>query len=172
MKPIRLALHGRYAAKHNMCVIIDSSDADIVTPIGWNPFIGSHCTYAKSSRMGKNDFLHRFIMQPPKGYVVDHINGDGLDNRRCNLRICKQAENGANRTGSRKSIKWLGTRWNPHRGRWFAAITKNRKQIYLGSFKNRKDALKARLAAEVKYFGEFSPSRSNVQKAMVSRYAK
>ena len=91
---------------------------------------------------------------------VDHINGNIKDNRRKNLRLATPSQNSMNAeisknnssgcTGVRKNIK----------GKWSALITVRRNRIYLGSFDNYEDAVKARKEAEEKYFGEFSYDNS------------
>lgn len=110
-----------------------------------------------SSRM---HFMHNYIMSPPPGYVVDHINGDGLDNRRSNLRICTQAENLRNRgkfRGKRASIykgvsRSPKSRINP----WVATIKIDGKIIRLGSFPTENDAALAYNEAALRYHGKFA----------------
>lgn len=73
--------------------------------------------------------MHRFIMGEPEGKVVDHINGDKLDNRRCNLRIGTQSDNLRNRKSTKHTSKYLGVsrhverRWKTNKVSWVAQIT-------------------------------------------------
>ena len=99
--------------------------------------------------------MHRFIMNPMEDMVVDHINGDKLDNRLENLRICKHRENDWNKgiisTNTSGVTGVVLTPWNT----WCARIEVNKKRIYLGTFKTFEEAVQARKEAEIKYFGEY-----------------
>lgn len=82
--------------------LVDVADLLILARYRWSAVMNNdgrfYCqrgTY-NGGRRG-NEFMHRRIMEPPTGMVVDHINGDGLDNRRANLRVCTQGQNLANR---------------------------------------------------------------------------
>lgn len=70
----------------------------------------------------KKVLLHRVIMQPERGQLVDHINGDGLDNRRCNLRICSREENSRNSRPHGKTSKYKGVSWRKKDGLWVMHI--------------------------------------------------
>jgi len=96
--------------------------------------------------------LHNFIMNPPIGMFVDHIDRDGLNNRRSNLRLATRAQNSWN-------IGPLGGRWKGiHRvkNRFRATIRYNGRKEFLGSFIHEMDAVKAYNEAAKKYFGEFA----------------
>lgn len=88
---------------------------------------------------------------------VDHINGDKLDNRKNNLRICSNADNLKNRVKlpSNNTSGILGVRYRADRNKWYAEIQCNRQRIRLGSYIDKEDAIKARLTAEYKYFGKY-----------------
>jgi hypothetical protein len=91
----------RIPLTRDMVALIDDEDYERVSPLKWGAVksAGSHW-YARHawSRKGKwgSISLHRFILDAPDGMHVDHINGDGLDNRRCNLRLATQAQNNRN----------------------------------------------------------------------------
>lgn len=109
---------------------------------------------------GRKEYLHRFIMNPPKGYRVDHINGDSLDNRRKNLRLVDRSTNGHNRhsfVGVQNGCK--GVRFCPRspNNPWSARICVRGVQMYLGSFPTRELAVAARKAAELEHYGETFP---------------
>ena len=88
--------------------------------------------------------------------VIDHINGDGLDNRICNLRCVTPKENGHNRIGLNKNNTSgiTGVVKDNRRGGWRAAIKIDRKEKYLGTFEDINDAIAARRAAEIEHFPE------------------
>ena len=99
-------------------------------------------------------YLHRMIVGPiPDGMVVDHINGNALDNRRENLRVVSHEENHRNTTGERKnaSVGFLGVERSGDR--FAAKIRVDGKNISLGSFGTAEEANEARLLAEEKYWG-------------------
>lgn len=101
--------------------------------------------------------LHREIMDDPKGKDVDHINGNKLDNRRSNLRICTRAENSKNRITVKSKSGHLGVYWSNQNKKWNAQIGLSGKSTSLGFFDDIQDAIKARQQAAKQYFGEFAP---------------
>lgn len=106
----------------------------------------------------KTQYMHRFITTAPNGMEVDHINGNKLDNRKDNLRICSKSENQYNRNKNRGkySSKYKGVSWRSKTQRWIVTFKSKGKTVYLGSFKNETDAALA-YDQEVKNFhGEFA----------------
>lgn len=113
--------------------------------------------YAIRKYNNKTQYLHVFIMNPPEGFVVDHINGNTLDNRLCNLRICTKIENSRNRKPNIiKKLKAKGVDMDKRTGKFRARIRVNYKHIYLGTFQKEEDAAKAYNEAAIKYHGTFS----------------
>ena len=101
-------------------------------------------------------YMHRFIMKPDKGFFTDHINGDKLDNRKDNLRICTTSENMMNRgKQSNNTSGYKGVFWSIPAKRWRAQIVVMRKAIHLGLFDTPEEAYKEYKKAEKKLFGEF-----------------
>lgn len=101
--------------------------------------------------------LHRLLMGSPEAMVVDHINGDRMDNRRCNLRIVTHAQNAKNRTISKNNTSGcLGVYWDSFEGRWEAKIQIDGEEIRLGRFLSFDEAKVARRLAEIKFYGEFA----------------
>jgi hypothetical protein len=90
----------------------------------------------------------------------DHIDRDPFNNRKNNLRKTTRVENNRNRSiAKNNTVGITGIYWNKRNNNWRSSITVNRERIELGSYKNKEDAIIARLRAEVKYFGEFAPQR-------------
>lgn len=107
--------------------------------------------------------LHRLITNCSNDTVVDHKYGEHTrnDNRKYNLRVCKQQNNMMNCKISKNNTSGVtGVVWDKRGNKWIAVITYNYKQIYLGGFNNFEDAVKARKEAEEKYFGEYSYDNS------------
>ncbi len=139
----------------------DLEDYDKIKDYCWridkNGYVVTSVYNEKTNRFNKLLRLHRFLMKCPNGFVVDHINGNKLDNRKENLRICTQSDNTKNHILlSNNTTGVSGVRWNKTNKNWRVFI--GNKSI--GSFKNFDDAVKARKAAEEKYFGEYSYDNS------------
>ena len=128
--------------------LIDWEDYDKVKKYKWNLWDGRVNTRIKSKIVR----LHRLLLNCPKGLEIDHIDHNQLDNRKSNLRICNKSQNQMNRKNVSGVCSYNKT------NRWRAHIMVNQKQIHLGIFDSRKEALKVRHKAEKKYFGEFAYS--------------
>lgn len=102
-------------------------------------------------------YLHRYILKAKKGQSIDHINGNKLDNRKENLRICTHQQNMCNTKLSIKNKTGVkGVHWSEERQKWSAQIAVQNKTISLGRFISFDEAVKARLSAEQQFHGEFS----------------
>jgi len=99
-------------------------------------------------------YFHRAALGFPKG-LVDHKNGDTLDNRRCNLREVTPTQNIINSDKSRGVSGRRGVTWYAPYGKWRARITVEGKEINLGYGDTIEEAYAKRIKAEIKYFGEF-----------------
>jgi len=101
--------------------------------------------------------LHRLIMKPPEGMVIDHINNDPSDCRRDNLRIVSQHQNTMNHSLNRNSTTgFKGVCFDKKEGRYMAHIHPNRRMIFLGYYDNPKEAALAYDKAASFYFGEYA----------------
>lgn len=130
--------------------IIDIEDIDRIKNFRW---CKDYNGYAKNSNQ---KYLHRIIMNESILFI-DHINGNKLDNRKSNLRICSNTDNLKNRVKlpSNNTSGIIGVRYRADRGKWYAEIQCNKQKIGLGSYIDKNDAIKARLSAEYKYFGKY-----------------
>jgi len=140
--------------------LVDDEDFEKLNQYSWHLHRFKKKGYKwMASRIGVNDeeiLMHREIMQCPSTHVVDHINGDNLDNRKANLRVCTNAENCRNRRGPRKGnlSGYKGVSWS--HGKWHAVVMKNGKQYSFGYFNDPKEAAIARDQAAVRLHGEFA----------------
>jgi hypothetical protein len=140
---------------------IDEADWPKVRPLtlylGGNGYV-YYCRW--SNGKSRPDTLHAFLVGTVSGMHIDHINGDKTDNRRSNLRLVTPQRNQVNRKRL-SAANTSGTRGVRHRSGtpnpWIAQITANRRNYYLGSFLSLADAIVARRAAELLYFGEECP---------------
>ena len=104
------------------------------------------------------EFLHRALITPAKGFQVDHINGDKLDNRRKNLRVVTLKQNVMNRPVERDTESgYKGvSRANKGGSTWRARIYAEDKRIHLGTFKTKEEAALSYNDAAIRYFGEYA----------------
>ena len=131
--------------------LIDKEDKDIVEQYVWHiRKTVNHCYAIASLPENKKVHLHKLIMQTTS--VVDHINGDSMDNRKSNLRIVSQHHNMFN---IRKN-KFVGVKKMPYKKNSYQAhIMKNYEDIYIGTYPTFIEAALARLQSEKNLFGEY-----------------
>lgn len=142
------------AGKGDSTVLVDASEAAFLKTRRIHVNAGGYAYFYTSRRWA----LHRWIMQPPDDMVVDHINGDPLDNRRSNLRICTHAQNLANGRSHRDSTsKYRGVSYRPREGTWRAQISVgNQRSKFLGQYRTEEEAALAYDAAARDRYGEYA----------------
>ena len=132
--------------KHSCVVgvaIIDIEDVGIAKQYKWHMRKSLNTNYAACTlKDGQKLFLHRLVLGYSGKDDVDHIDHNGLNNRKSNLRVVTHDTNLRNQHGNRKGVKRVGS------GNYQAIITKDSKNIYLGTFPTYESALEARLKAE------------------------
>lgn len=139
--------------------LVDDEDYDFVMSYGkWGIEKRKNTIYATrkiliDGRM-KRVYMHSIVMKS-NGAQVDHKFGDGLDNRKENLRICTHAQNQMNRgIPSNNKSGFKGVCWHKNMKKWVAYIKVNNKNINIGSFNDKIEAAKAYNVAAIKYHGE------------------
>ena len=100
--------------------------------------------------------MHNIIMKPSEGFIVDHINGNGLDNRRSNLRIVTRQQNTFNSVHKGGTSKYKGVALDKESGLWRAYIAKDGKRTWLGRFPDELSAAIAYDKAAKDMFGEYA----------------
>lgn len=146
--------------------LVDDEDFERLDQYKWHVlFNNSNKFYAlrTSSMVNGKRFkilMHREIINAPKNIQVDHRNGNGLDNRKENLRLCTNQQNQFNRISPNKNnkLRTKGVSWHKGHKRFCARIKFNSKNIHLGYFTVLADANQAYREAEKRYFGEFTRS--------------
>lgn len=145
--------------------LVDDEDYRRISCRNWYAVRNEYGYYAAGTTpmvkgMRKGLLMHRIVMCAKKGQMVDHRDGDGLNNQRYNLRFCTNSQNQQNQkisTHPSKLSKYKGVTW--HRGghKWQAVIRgKDKKDYYLGSFVDEDDAAKAYNEKARELFNEFA----------------
>lgn len=137
--------------------VIDADDAIAVGQHNWCAEVRGHTVYAIRSSSSGNIRLHRWMIGAPIGLVADHIDGDGLNNRRANLRVATHSQNLYNqRTNSHNASGLKGAFYRPLEKRWQSHIRVAGKTHYLGFFKTPEAAHQAYCEASARFHGAFS----------------
>ncbi len=115
--------------------LVDAEDYYRLSQFQWFININSNTIYAVRKVRGISLMMHRDIMAAPDHLFVDHIDHNGLNNIRSNLRLCSQAQNNCNKISTKGATsKYKGVSWNTAKKKWFAAIQHNGKKYRLGFF--------------------------------------
>ncbi len=146
--------------KSNLAISKNTERGIKVDPIG-EELLNKHTFslnadgYPVTKQDGKVVYLHDLVMgiEKPKGFEVDHINGNKLDNRLENLRVISHKANISKMELSVRNTSGIkGVQFDKNTNKWVARITVDNKNIHLGSFPTVDEAVKARKTAETKYF--------------------
>ena len=141
--------------------LVDDEDYEYLNQFKWhiykqnrNNFYARTVIYQNKKRIGI--VMHRLLLKC-EGKIIDHISGDGLDNRRSNIRCCTKSENPINRRiNINNNSGYKGVSWFKVVKKWRAQIQYKKIVYHLGTYDNRIDAAKAYNKAAIKFHGEFA----------------
>ena len=144
--------------------LVDDEDFECLSRFKWHAHKDHRIFYAVRdikllSKKWTAITMHRQILNLKYGdkEQADHINHDGLDNRKCNLRIVTNWQNQMNKCSYRNSSsKYKGVCWHKSHKKWMAQIRLNNKLIYLGYFNDEKEAARAYNIKAQELFGEYA----------------
>lgn len=138
--------------------IVDDEDFERLAQYRWCALIARYTVYAVRNG-GKLGFIymHRFLIDAPSGMEVDHKNGNGIDNRRSNLRLVTKAQNQHNsRLKRHNKLRVKGVTFIKKTGKYHAKVRANKKTVFSGYFDTVEAAKAARDKAAEQYHGEFA----------------
>lgn len=132
--------------------IIDLDDWNTVQNYTWRFNTNG---YARSGSTN-SIYLHQLIINPQDKLFIDHINGNRLDNRKSNLRVCTDQQNKMNHKKQENNTSGCsGVVYRKDTNKWTVRIQVNYKIINLGCYESLEEAIKVRKQAEIEYFGDF-----------------
>jgi HNH endonuclease len=139
--------------------LVDNHNLYLFIGVTWGVIKSGNNYYISRKKEGKTIYLHSEIMNCPKGKEIDHINGNGLDNRECNLRICSHSDNLRNRAVNKNSAsQYKGV--CKYKNGWAAIIRISGNRNFLGFFPLTQEgeimAAKAYNKAASEHYGEFA----------------
>lgn len=144
--------------------IVDPDDYYRLAKYKWQAMKGTNTFYAgrterlKPGRKQRCRLMHREIVSIPNGMLCDHINGNGLDNRKANLRPVTPAQNlwNTRKSKAKSRSRYKGVAWDRNDRRWEVRISVNSRRIYIGRFTDELEAAKAYDRAARKYHGRYA----------------
>jgi hypothetical protein len=134
--------------------LVDAADYEWLSKYKWNAMTCGSTTYAFRLEGRKYILMHREIMKPRKGQVVDHINHNGADNRRSNMRNCTSRQNTCNGRARRGTSQYCGV--TRHRNRWAAQLKYLGLHIHIGYFTDEIEAARARDRKAIELHGQYA----------------
>jgi hypothetical protein len=137
--------------------LVDDEDFPYLSQMKWYLIQPQRaCKYAHTKLNGRTTYMHRLVLGSPKGLEVDHIDNDGLNNQRANLRLATRGQNNMNIHSLGGKSKYRGVSRNGANTKWMAYIKKDGKQTHLGYFDSEIDAALAFDEMARVLFGDFS----------------
>ena len=146
----------------NKIALVDNEDYESLNKYKWYASEVKGVFYAKRNVLRSNKgqetiLMHRVVLPSPIELDVDHIDNNGLNNQKSNLRVCTRSQNIMNSSLSNKNKSgYKGVSWHKGNNRYMSYIKLEYKQIHLGSFSDPIDAALAYDVAAIKYHGEFA----------------
>lgn len=140
-----------------LVAIVDAADFDMLSERKWHTQASGYAAHGSGSRPSGLILMHRLLMEAPAGLQVDHINGNRLDNRRANLRLCTAAQNRCNaglRAVNKSGFKGV-SRHSSNRV-WVANVQAGGVAHYIGSYADKVEAARAYDAAALRLHGPFA----------------
>lgn len=152
--------HRKIPLSNGGYTLVDHEDYDVLSRWTWRTNAKGYVVRTGWNSKTRRKFgirMHRVIINVGGNEFVDHINGDKLDNRKANLRVCSDTQNKRNsKISVRNKSGFKGVSQNTNSNLWRATITIEGKQKQLGYFNDKEKAAKAYNEAARKYFGEFA----------------
>jgi hypothetical protein len=156
MKKLKLSNCADYA-------LVDTEDYEGLLPYAWRKNAQGYAVrrvytrISKGVRHAKDIRMHRQIMGEPEGMEVDHVDNNGLNNQKNNLRVATHWQNLANRALQKNNTSgYRGVSWSKQAGKWWAQLYIDSKTVHLGLFDDIEDAAKAYNEAAIERYGEFA----------------
>lgn len=141
--------------------LVDDEDYDLLSRFKWRVVKsggGSQSFYAVATMR-----LHRLIKKCPQGLMIDHINGDTLDNRQCNLRVCTNSQNQQNTSSRGGSSKYKNVSYSQRYNRWYAKFRYDGHEYFCGYHDTEEQARDSVIKKRAEICPEFSRSVSSTE---------
>ena len=137
--------------------LVDDEKYEFLNQWKWRTNKERHRLYAIRDSKGKKIRMHRLLMDCPADLLVDHRDGDGLNNQMNNLRVCTNRENTRNRRKNNNTTsRYKGVSWNKISKKWTVTLMKNAKNYFIGNFTNELHAAMVHDIWAKELFGEFA----------------
>jgi len=147
----------RIALTQGKVALVDDGDFPKLNKFKWWIIKAPNTYYACCNENNKKRYMHRMILGVTTVQQVDHINHNGLNNQRDNIRLCSRAQNQMNQQRQKNtSSQFKGVSWNKQKKKWEAYIMYRKQRIALGSFKKEEAAARAYDGKAREIFGEFA----------------
>lgn len=158
---------------HGKVAVVDAKDFKCLSQFKWYYSMDGYAIRNVQLANGKRVMsrMHKEILKPEDGLFTDHINGDGLDNRRCNLRECTHGQNQMNQKLPKNNTSgYKGVSWNKRCKKWQVRIYVEGKETHLGYFKDIVEAAKVYDKAALRHYGEFALTNEslNIERRVVA----
>ena len=154
METIELSKYGKKHPKKYV-VLVDDQDYEFLNKFNWFVSVNNRRStcYAATKIVSKMRYMHRILLNDPDS-LVDHIDRNGLNNQRNNLRLASPSLNGQNcKISSNNNTGFIGVYWNKKYSKFYARIVFNYRKIFIGSFDDPKQAAKAYNKKAVEIYG-------------------
>lgn len=148
-----IILHSRKYT--GLVALVDDEDFIYLNQYRWNVNYDNRYSVNYANTYNPFVLMHRIILAAPPGLMVDHIDHDGLNNQRLNLRLATNSQNQANSKTTCGSSKYKGVSWHKQSQKWQVKCRVNRKRYYLGCFPTEEEASAVYINFAKIHFGEF-----------------
>lgn len=147
---------GYITAANGMTIMVDEADIPAVSEFNWSAMHNGYTWYAVRSVKGKRMLMHRQLISPGSGEQVDHLDHNGLNNTRANMRLCSPSSNNFNKADPLNKTGFRGVYKATNCDRYFSTIKHNKVKRHLGYFLTPEEAYMAYTKAAIEIYGDLA----------------